>query len=90
MNYRTNVVNFFFGGGGGTYWGGALISKILLFRGALFREGRLSESGRSSDHLQYFIRNNFFGMIAQLLGLALSNIQLYFKFLTWRLAPYYP
>ena len=26
---------------------------ILLFRGALFKEGRLSESGRSLDHLRY-------------------------------------
>ena len=33
--------------------GGALISKILLFGGVLFREGRLSESGRSLDHLRY-------------------------------------
>ena len=32
-----------------------LISKMLLFGGALFREGRLSESGRSVVHLRYFL-----------------------------------
>ena len=41
---------FFFGG---EERGGALISKILLSEGALFRGGRLSESGRSLDHLRY-------------------------------------
>ena len=46
MNFHTDIVNFFF-------LGGALISKILLVGGALFREGRLSESGRSFDHLRY-------------------------------------
>ena len=39
-----HIVNF-------AYWGGALISKLLLVGGALFREGRLSESRGSVDHL---------------------------------------
>ena len=43
MSYHTDIVTF----------KGALISKILIFGGALFREGRLSESGCSLDHLQY-------------------------------------
>ena len=47
MNYYTNIVNFY----GALIGGGALISKILLFGGALFREGRLSECERSLDHL---------------------------------------
>ena len=45
MNYRTDIVKFIFGGG-------ALISKILLYGGALFGEGRLLESGRLLDHLR--------------------------------------
>ena len=48
MNYGTDIINPY----GGTYWGGALISKILVFEGALFREGHLLEGGRSLDHLQ--------------------------------------
>ena len=48
MNYCTDIVFFFWGGGGGQ-WGGTLI-----FGGAVFRDGRLSESGRSLDHLRYF------------------------------------
>ena len=34
-------------------WGGTLTSKILLFGGALFREGRLLESERLLDRLRY-------------------------------------
>ena len=49
MNYHTDTVNFFF-------WGGALISKVLVFGRAFFREGRLSESGRSLDHLRYSMK----------------------------------
>ena len=40
MNYRTDIVNFW----GGAYWRGALISKILLFGGALIREWALIRS----------------------------------------------
>ena len=48
MRFRTDIVNSQVG----AYWGGALILKILLFGGALFREWRLLESGRSLDHLR--------------------------------------
>ena len=49
MNYSTDIVNFLGGGGGGD----SLISKILLLKGHSFKEGCLSESGRSLDHLRY-------------------------------------
>ena len=60
MNYRTHVVNFLRGTviregrllERDDYWRGALISKILIFGGALIGEGRLIESGRFFDHLQ--------------------------------------
>ena len=52
MNYRTDIVIFLWGGGGGAYWGGAVIREEHLFRKSYFLEGRLSESGRSLDHLR--------------------------------------
>ena len=49
MNYCTDIiVNFL----GGAYWRGALISKVLLFGGALIGEGHLLESGRLLDQLR--------------------------------------
>ena len=46
-NYRTDIVNFL----GGAYWRGALISKILLFGGALIRSFTvLKEFKRDSYH----------------------------------------
>ena len=43
------LVSFFLGGGGG---GVVLISRILLFEGAFFIQGRILESGRSLDYLR--------------------------------------
>ena len=51
MNYHTDIVNFFFGGGR------VPIREGRLFRKSYFLEGRLSDSGRSLDQLQYLQSN---------------------------------
>ena len=50
INYHTDIINFFLGGGG-AYWGGVLISKILLLEGRSLERGAY-QSGRLLDHLR--------------------------------------
>ena len=60
-NYRTYIVNFFFLGGA-LIGEGRLLEIVTCFESltfwkALFRYGCLLETGRSLDHLRYFIES---------------------------------